>query len=494
MCQLDALKRLKCERHIVMKALKNLPKTLDETYDRIFTTIPEEERLFVHHVLQWIAYHNEMYYGDGMPCEVLIQAAIASTYELTGERNERFYDKDTLREICGCLIDISPQGYYDLLKASPHGYKRGPLPHYMSVTFAHYTVREYLDSGRMIKSTSAYCSSVEETLKERFIGITMSEAQNMKSNELWSMKTADDADCALKFIEAVHSDFTNYCVVSGILSLHQWPGYIGQQSGLARLTVDLLDPSKPHFETMRTAASAVHDWTVFFDGHNPGARFWEIAWLGKESTKAKHLYLLLYLYQFRGDYAPLVKEFLQEEDNTRLLQTRLQLTSYCGACFTYRECVEGELHLFDGTFFEVFAQPQNSLSCVLSFLMEVGAGMFDPSVLLLLYIGGHRHGDTCEDVCPVQRLLDLGADPNLKGYIVTPLQIATYCSDVEGVDTLLKHGAHPNSTGCSNGVAWEEDTLMGCINHLHGHSPLRIYRKYIPILEYTMASEEELKR
>ncbi|MCJ1452480.1 hypothetical protein MMC28_002823 [Mycoblastus sanguinarius] len=50
-CQIDVLQRLKCERGVFKKALGNLPKTLDEMYDRILLTIPEEEQLFVHHAL-----------------------------------------------------------------------------------------------------------------------------------------------------------------------------------------------------------------------------------------------------------------------------------------------------------------------------------------------------------------------------------------------------------------------------------------------------------
>ena len=109
MCQIDSLQRLKCERKIIQRALKNLPKTLDETYDRILSAVPNDERMFVDYAFQWIAHHNEMYNGQGMPYEVLIEATEASILGRTGSQNERFYDKDTLREVCGCLIDISPE-------------------------------------------------------------------------------------------------------------------------------------------------------------------------------------------------------------------------------------------------------------------------------------------------------------------------------------------------------------------------------------------------
>jgi hypothetical protein len=73
-CQIDALQRLKGERNVVKKALTNLPRTLDEIYDRIFCAIPEEEYMFVHHAFQWITYHSTLYDGEGIPSAVLLQA------------------------------------------------------------------------------------------------------------------------------------------------------------------------------------------------------------------------------------------------------------------------------------------------------------------------------------------------------------------------------------------------------------------------------------
>ena len=96
MCQIDVLRRLKCERDNVKKALKSLPKTLDETYEMILLAIPHEDLVVVSHILQWISYHNKLYHGQGIPCEVLIQAVGKSTAELTTDGLERFYDNDVL--------------------------------------------------------------------------------------------------------------------------------------------------------------------------------------------------------------------------------------------------------------------------------------------------------------------------------------------------------------------------------------------------------------
>lgn len=55
MCQLDALRKyLKVD--LLRKALKSLPKTLDDTYARIVLSIDEEYTQDALKVLQWLAF------------------------------------------------------------------------------------------------------------------------------------------------------------------------------------------------------------------------------------------------------------------------------------------------------------------------------------------------------------------------------------------------------------------------------------------------------
>ena len=52
--------------------------------------------MVVNYILRWIAYHNELYNGEGIPCEVLIEAVDKSIVELAVNGLERFYDNNTL--------------------------------------------------------------------------------------------------------------------------------------------------------------------------------------------------------------------------------------------------------------------------------------------------------------------------------------------------------------------------------------------------------------
>lgn len=76
-CQLDILRRLHHQSKI-REAIKCLPETLDETYERIFSYISGEEKEFVRHTLNWLCFHDFLWKGDvPLPAHVLIDAYIA---------------------------------------------------------------------------------------------------------------------------------------------------------------------------------------------------------------------------------------------------------------------------------------------------------------------------------------------------------------------------------------------------------------------------------
>jgi hypothetical protein len=483
-CQIDALQRLKCERDVVKKALANLPKTLDETYDRIFLTIPEGEHPFVHHALQWIYYHNELYRGEGIPCAVLLQGVGKSTAELTANQNERFYDNETLRELCGCLINITPGNSTDAL---------GKTRTVFVVSFAHYTVREYLDSTRIPKNSTVYLTACKENLKQNFMEITFLEAHHIEQNDLWKGGTASNNSCDV--VDAIEEDFNVYCVVSALILLRERPLEISQQDTLCTLAIDLLDPSKPHFQILNATARHIEASTNLFSEREwfCEGQFWNVMWDPyPNDTDAVHLLNLLLLTHFSSECLVFAKKFLQGKDTKDFLQTRLTLTMDVWHVVSERDT---ENYIFDGSIIEVFAQLAFEWADVFELLLEYGTGLFDPSRVLLLFIG--RHYIDLENEYSryrqVERLLELGADPNMIGYQVTPLQIAVVSWDFKSVSTLLKAGADPNGTGNSDGVFWEKGTLMSRFNHLHNASPLYICRNFKCIFEEDYLTEKREK-
>ena len=471
MCQIDILQRLKCERRIVEKALKNLPETLDETYDAILLAMPQEELVVVNHILQWISYHNELHHGEGIPCEVLIQAVGKSTAELVVDGLERFYDNDTLRELCGCLIKIILEDQVD----SNDGRRRTTL----RASFAHYTVREYLNSNRSKNSMVSFTARQEE-LRHRFLRVILSEAQHLELNKLWELKKA--LAHSSNPLDVVNRSFKLYTVESAILSLRTWPTEISQHEMLSTMAIELFNPSTPHFEFLKYTASVIDASLALFPKKDlsPATQFWGLHWHPETSNMvAVHLLHLLLLAENVNKCLPLVEKFLRAKDTRDFLQARLRFETYVTSDYYGKVC------LLDGSIIEVYAQLTTKNTPTFKLLLDYGAGLFDCAKILLLHIARHNHDPECEcrGYCPLRRLLELGADPNSRGSRITPLQIAVYSGDLDGVSALLDAGADPNNTGSSEGTVWEDGTFMSRFNHLEGASALHICRNSERYLE-----------
>ena len=485
MCQIDALRRLRCERDVVKRALANLPKTLDETYDRIFLAIPDEERLFVYHALQWINYHSKLH-NKGIPCEILLQAAQKSIAVRTASQSDRFYDKETFRELCGCLINITEE-------KSPHliGGLRLNTP---AASFAHYTVYEYLNSTRISNIFPASLTVCEENLRENCMEIALLEAQHVEQNKLQKWKYSSNNSLSWETLLMI-GDFNTYCVVSALFSLCKWPIKISQQDALSTLAFDLLDPSKPNFHILCAAASQLQRANIeLFHQYRwrQESFFWafEWRWYPMDDNDAVHfLHISLMALgpgRFSTDPLALAKKFLQRKDAYNFLRTQLDFTS--SASFP-----DDSRYNFYGSVIEVLAQLGLMDNRMINLVLEYSTRLFDPSKVLLLCIGFHNH-KSCVGSCAVERLLELGADPNGTGYRVTPLQIAVYYYDFAGVSMLLKAGAEPNYTGNKDGVFWGGNTIMNRFDHHRNDFPLRICKRVALLKNYRHDEKEQIEK
>ena len=400
-CQLDVIQRLKGERNVIQKALKNLPKTLDETYDRVLLTLPEEDHQFVHHALQLILYHNNLYGGKldgGIPCAMLIKGVEKSIAGLNSDQNDRFYDHEILRELCGCLINVT-HGHSDfnyVVAGTLSEMGAQPQHEVLTVSLAHYTVHEYLRSKRISENCTAYVTSCKEDLQQTFLETFFSESLQVESAH-----------------DAVKDGFQTYCVVSALCSLPKWSARISRHDMLSKLAIDLLDSSRAHFQFLESAAELVEN--LNFPFWDEQIQFWNLIWVTEPSgTDAAHLLNLLLLASVSPEYLELARKFLQGKDNKKFLETRLVFRKR-GHFFKNR-------YEFDGSIIEFFAPVAFEASGIFRLLLEHGTGLFDPSAVLLLLIERHhRHPDyECNGFCLVQRLLDLGADQNVIGCAVTP--------------------------------------------------------------------------
>lgn len=144
----------------VRKALASLPKTLDDTYERILCSIDHEHAEDALKVLIWLAFS----------ARPLVAQEVAEATAITLDGSPSFDPKDRLRHptdvlaICSSLISVSSRQSDLSLDSSV----RESSTHHYEVRLAHDSVKEYLLSER-IKGTNAAFYSISEASSNVFL-------------------------------------------------------------------------------------------------------------------------------------------------------------------------------------------------------------------------------------------------------------------------------------------------------------------------------------
>ncbi|KAE9372923.1 hypothetical protein N431DRAFT_467149 [Stipitochalara longipes BDJ] len=195
--------------------------------------------------------------------------------------------------------------------------------------------------------------------------------------------------------------------------------------------------------------------------------------------------LLSLILMCGNQYPDIVEYYVERCDLAIIFSSQHVLNLSLSEEYLYVEKVGYQRYEFDCSFIEIFAQLAFYRMEDLRLLLVLGEGMFDPSKVLIAYVGSHYNCDEClstekkQGDCIVKRLLEGGADPNATGYFVTPLQVAVFTDQPDLVALLLATGADPNSTGDVEGLKWEGNTILGYFSHLHGYSPLDLIKSEI---------------
>jgi hypothetical protein len=142
-CQLEMLRR--CPTLADLRtALETLPKTLDETYERILLKIDENYTAHVQKILQYLAFAIRPPTLEEM---VEILAIKMSNGELHIDPNNRISDARDILSMCSSLVTTS-----DYLRNSDgDGYKGTE----QTIRLAHFSVKEYLLSDRIKRSEAS---------------------------------------------------------------------------------------------------------------------------------------------------------------------------------------------------------------------------------------------------------------------------------------------------------------------------------------------------
>ncbi|KAM7208193.1 hypothetical protein V8F20_001473 [Naviculisporaceae sp. PSN 640] len=514
-CQLDRLRRLKGNACAVRKAVSTLPKTLDETYQRIFAEIPEEDRDIVRLCLGWIDFHNRLFL-DSIPFLSLSQALNSAQQE---QRDWSIVDEEDLKEICGCLIRTFPGygfGY-------PIPARDGISPDLTVVAFAHYTVREFLVDSKVSTSPAGYfvldkqlsvevAEAVLLTAPRCDTGLIRDYMQ--ASERIWNLHLLKT------FSELVSRSLESYCALAALEMISDRQvskplSYLLSEPGLLSLILDFLEPSNDRVDDIEYLLFCWR-WIYPDYGHAltwhpvPGPacqlKFCEQNWATNHTSAIKdamHLFMALEFARW-SLFPALARELFNRDGKNAveileapvmLVDTGLQEGSLSPASLLSCSVIEytaskaisdiydphelGQSKGDDGTF---------------GFMMDLpGVPSSKDQATAVLQAHSIAHGKYCEQAptCFFKALLDSGANPHgMISHATRPIQRTAGTADWHGVEMLLCAGADVNDLGDPSGtrtgydfgpLLFQDRPYRDMITDWTGKSPLWILyhiRKY----------------
>ena len=451
-CQLDSLHRLKGDRLLIRNALATLPRTLYETYDRIFDAIPLEEQAFARHALRWVCFHQDLY-GDApqMSLPLLLITTERSTCLEYPDEINLVYDEQRLRDMLGCLITVEED---------------------RSVRLAHYTVEEYLRSSSASESVVGPFKNKHEAITFDYMQIVLQEAQTFRwSGEtetvLHNHDTANSSDISFQ-------NFALYCVSTGLWLLQTREEIIASNECLLALAVDLVSPDSAHVGDFARTID------TFFDGEIStsyliGDRYLPIWKTVPDCIDAG--ILLFFLTKCQHQNAGALAHMFIEGKNIDFIATSHVSFQWLPGEWVDKDCTRG--FAYDGSLLEVMAQMSWLYLRPFMWLLNQCCSAVNTGVLLAV-VAVHYCTYLPEYYkdCALKKLLWVGCNVNAADYAATPLQIAAATCDSTAVAELLEAGAAANMIGNQNGVLFKTNSILAWANELRGSSPLYICRKF----------------
>ena len=136
-CQLEILRR--CKKPSAIKAaLKELPATLDDTYERILRNIHPHDFEDARSILKWLAFAER-----ALTLEEIAEAAVIRPTGKPIDPDDKLIDLLDVLQICRGLVSLSEERLTIC----------GVDQDCRTVRFAHFSVKEYLVSGRIVEES-----------------------------------------------------------------------------------------------------------------------------------------------------------------------------------------------------------------------------------------------------------------------------------------------------------------------------------------------------
>ncbi|KAH6646793.1 hypothetical protein BKA67DRAFT_611497, partial [Truncatella angustata] len=143
-CQLDALEEC-LEQKSLLKALEDLPRTLDETYERILANIPSAHKYYTIRILQFLTYSETPLRLDEAVDAIAVDIGEDATVRSRFDPQDRLPVPQEITRYCSSLIIlVEREGKYNEERIVEE------------VQLAHFSVKDYLTSNRLEKETAQH--------------------------------------------------------------------------------------------------------------------------------------------------------------------------------------------------------------------------------------------------------------------------------------------------------------------------------------------------
>jgi hypothetical protein len=435
-CQLYILPRKKTLAD-VRETLRTLPKTLSDTYERILLEIPEEEWPGVRTTLLWICVHAKLPFKMDLPVDALILALYpdGNLLEQTSPSNSTH-----IQELCGCLTRTSAF-HFEGINYVPSEFD--------VISLAHYTVREFLYSKRIVQSKVRYFAMSEETSICEFLKLNLERYVEHKLK-------LPQFDCG-----DVTTISRGYCREVAQLAPYFWDELIISDEDIYNLQVDTFHSSE-HMTYHTSKTEFVDDYSIISESYG-----WKMEQAqGCPMIKDALAYLTMILRDSSA-FGRMAAKFLQSHDITTLMITPVTVQ------YKYRGQYYGSVE-FEGILLEVlmFLSTRDIDICMKNIFEPAARAQSD--VLFLSCISSHHlFGDGVDEYgfpsegldqeslhchlhdlfrgdifdCPLGLFLRHGNNPNSTDLPITPLQMAIYRWDLQATKLLLEHSAQVNAIG-----------------------------------------------
>ena len=173
---------------MLRKSLSRLPPTLDKTYERILSSVPEEYSSYAVRLLRWLAFSARPLLLE----EVAEAVAIDPERNTAFDRDEVLEDPSDILEICSTLVALTVISSNKITA----GYDSSPRD-CKALVLAHYSVQEYLTSERCLKGPMARFGTIPEACHRFITSSCLSYLQLIDDVHYFSTNRVDDVKLGL---------------------------------------------------------------------------------------------------------------------------------------------------------------------------------------------------------------------------------------------------------------------------------------------------------